>query len=154
MTSFILLNTDQTPLKWPLTPGDLKAAYPNVSFPSDIPAEGFPDFNIYPFLTTAIPAYDAATEKVDEVTPAQIDGTWTQQWSIVALTPEEKNEADERQATSVRAQRNSLLAACDWTQLPDAPVDHETWATYRQNLRDVTAQAGFPWDVVWPTPPA
>ena len=32
--------------------------------------------------------------------------------------------------------RNRLLAASDWTQLPDAPVDKTAWAIYRQNLRD------------------
>lgn len=35
--------------------------------------------------------------------------------------------------------RNQLLAACDWTQLPDAPVDQQEWATYRQTLRDFPA---------------
>lgn len=55
----------------------------------------------------------------------------------------------------VRAQRNALLAACDWTALPDAPVDDwQAWADYRQALRDLTAQPGFPLDVAWPTPPA
>ena len=49
--------------------------------------------------------------------------------------------------------RNELLSACDWTQLPDSPADHEAWAAYRQALRDVPAQEGFPWDVVWPEMP-
>ncbi|NBW22705.1 MAG: hypothetical protein EBR82_83650, partial [Caulobacteraceae bacterium] len=49
----------------------------------------------------------------------------------------------------VRYDRNSRLSDCDWTQLPDAPVDAQTWATYRQELRDITAQSGFPWDVQW-----
>lgn len=56
-------------------------------------------------------------------------------------------------AAEVRAQRNKLLAASDWTQVIDAPVDQATWATYRQALRDVTAQAGFPEAVFWPTTP-
>lgn len=57
------------------------------------------------------------------------------------------------QAAEVRAQRNEMLAACDWTQLADAPVDAAAWATYRQELRDIPAQSGFPTDVIWPTPP-
>lgn len=56
-------------------------------------------------------------------------------------------------AGEVRAQRNQLLAASDWTQVADAPVDQAAWATYRQALRDVTAQVGFPEAVVWPTTP-
>ncbi len=53
----------------------------------------------------------------------------------------------------VRQTRESLLSSCDWTQVPDAPVDKAAWATYRQALRDITSQDGFPEDVVWPTPP-
>lgn len=56
-------------------------------------------------------------------------------------------------AEEVRAERNALLAASDWTQVADAPVDQAAWAAYRQELRDVTKQAGFPHDVVWPTKP-
>ena len=56
-------------------------------------------------------------------------------------------------AEQVRAERDALLAACDWTQVADAPVDQAAWAVYRQALRDVTAQTGFPNAVVWPTKP-
>ena len=56
-------------------------------------------------------------------------------------------------ATEARVQRNALLAASDWTQLPDAPVDQAAWATYRQALRDITAQAGFPEQINWPVAP-
>jgi hypothetical protein len=53
-------------------------------------------------------------------------------------------------ATQARAQRDGLLAASDWTQVADAPVDQAAWATYRQALRDITAQAGFPESIDWP----
>ena len=59
----------------------------------------------------------------------------------------------EAQWAAVRADRNDRLAACDWTQLPDAPVDAAVWATYRQALRDVTKQAD-PFNIVWPEMPA
>lgn len=47
--------------------------------------------------------------------------------------------------------RAQLLAASDWTQLPD--VDKPEWREYRQQLRDLTKQDGFPDRVVWPKPP-
>jgi hypothetical protein len=47
----------------------------------------------------------------------------------------------------------SDLADTDWTQVADAQVDKAVWATYRQALRDVPAQAGFPHDVTWPDQP-
>ena len=55
--------------------------------------------------------------------------------------------------TVIRDERNKLLAECDWTQLPDVPVDAAVWATYRQELRDVTTQAD-PFAIVWPESPS
>jgi hypothetical protein len=57
------------------------------------------------------------------------------------------------QSANARKRRNKLLSASDWTQVADAPVDKAAWATYRQELRDISAQAGFPATVVWPTQP-
>ena len=64
-----------------------------------------------------------------------------------------KAQKDAEQAKSVRATRDAKLAECDWTQVADAPVDKAIWATYRQALRDITAQTGFPWTVEWPDAP-
>jgi hypothetical protein len=64
-----------------------------------------------------------------------------------------KATKDAEQSASVRTSRNDKLAACDWTQLADSTADKTTWATYRQLLRDVTAQDGFPWNVTWPEAP-
>ena len=60
---------------------------------------------------------------------------------------------DAERAEAVRADRNDRLAASDWTQVADAPVDKAAWATYRQALRDITTQQGFPWSVTWPAEP-
>ena len=68
-------------------------------------------------------------------------------------TPPSPEDIAAEQGASIRAERNARLAASDWTQLPDAPVDAAAWATYRQALRDVTAQEGFPASVVWPEQP-
>ena len=58
------------------------------------------------------------------------------------------------QWAAVRAERNAKLAASDWTQLPDVLLETKTqWATYRQALRDITGQPGYPFNIVWPTPP-
>jgi hypothetical protein len=60
----------------------------------------------------------------------------------------------EELAADVRAERDRLLAASDWTQLPDVPeATRLAWATYRQALRDVPKQKDFPANVVWPTKP-
>ena len=65
--------------------------------------------------------------------------------------PDER--ALEQEADETRTQRDALLAASDWTQVPDAPVDQQAWAEYRQALRDVPQQTGFPIDINWPSKP-
>jgi hypothetical protein len=64
-----------------------------------------------------------------------------------------KAQKDAEQAKNVRATRDAKLAECDWTQVADAPVDKAVWATYRQALRDITTQEGFPWTITWPDAP-
>jgi len=59
----------------------------------------------------------------------------------------------EQEAEKVRTQRDALLSQSDWTQVPDAPVDQAAWAEYRQALRDVPEQAGFPTEITWPQKP-
>ena len=49
--------------------------------------------------------------------------------------------------------RNAMLIASDWTQLADVQVDKEAWAIYRQHLRDIPAQAGFPITIDWGVAP-
>ena len=66
---------------------------------------------------------------------------------------EYKAMKDAEQAKSVRASRTEKLKDSDWTQVADAPVDKAAWATYRQALRDVTQQSGFPWTIDWPETP-
>ena len=61
------------------------------------------------------------------------------------------------QARAVRAQRDKLLAATDWAVLPDSPLDGTSQTalkTYRQALRDVPQQEGFPGTITWPEMPA
>jgi hypothetical protein len=56
----------------------------------------------------------------------------------------------------VKVKRNQLLTDSDWTQIPNNPLTLEVqqqWATYRQELRDITQQSGYPDNVIWPTPP-
>lgn len=64
-----------------------------------------------------------------------------------------KTTKDAEQGKNVRQSRNEKLKDCDWTQLADSTADKTAWATYRQALRDVPTQAGFPWTINWPVQP-
>jgi hypothetical protein len=65
-------------------------------------------------------------------------------------------QKDIRQAESVRDSRDTLLAECDWVAIKafetGTPVSAQ-WAAYRQALRDITTQEGFPWTITWPVKP-
>jgi len=83
----------------------------------------------------------------------EIDGQWFTKYSVSEMDDEAKTAKNAEQAKSVRTQRDEKLKATDWTQVSDAPVDKTVWATYRQALRDLTKESGFPWDMEWPTEP-
>ena len=68
-----------------------------------------------------------------------------------------KQQETDNQAQAVRDKRDKLLADTDWTQTDDAPLsseDKESVRKYRQALRDITAQSGFPQEIKWPDKPA
>jgi len=95
----------------------------------------------------------------------QIEGNWYTKYILgpVFTDTEEATAAeqeaaykamkDAEQAASVRTQRGEKLKDSDWTQVADAPVDQTAWAAYRQALRDITGQEGFPWTIDWPVAP-
>jgi hypothetical protein len=62
----------------------------------------------------------------------------------------------DKQSQDIKAQRKILLLQSDWTQIPNGPLtveQQQAWADYRQQLRDITSQSGYPFNVVWPTSP-
>ena len=92
----------------------------------------------------------------------QIDGKWFTKYILGPVFTGDTAVADEaaykalkdaEQAKAIREQRNTKLSKCDWTQLADSSADKTTWATYRQALRNVPSQDGFPWTIEWPTQP-
>lgn len=71
----------------------------------------------------------------------------------LAQAEKDRLESKKREIDELRNKRNQLLTATDWTQVADAPIDKAAWATYRQALRDIPQQEGFPDNVVWPVAP-
>lgn len=66
------------------------------------------------------------------------------EWDGVELKEAPTASLEAERAIANREYRNQLLTASDWTQLPDAPVDQEAWAAYRQALRDLTDHVNWP----------
>lgn len=155
MTMFIKLEND-IPVGYAVTEENLQQLFPDHIFPKiytpkDIRPLGF---GIYEW--TQIPQAEYPN-KVVEVTPTLGDnGIYYQTWTIQEMSQTEKQSATEKKTIEVRAERNYKLMFSDWTQLADAPLSQEqkqAWNIYRQALRDITSQAGFPWNISWPTQP-
>jgi len=138
--------TDSQPQ--PYSIGQLRQDNPQVSFPETIPADTLAEYDVYEVVATEPPTYDDSAYNIEQSIEL-VDGVWTQTWVLVEHTPEDI----ERQWANIRSERNQYLAECDWTQLPDAPVDAAEWAAYRQDLRDITTQQN-PFDIQWPEKPA
>jgi hypothetical protein len=104
-----------------------------------------------------------------DVAPPSFKAYWSAEaraWQAAGVAPNEHCIFDYRlrqwvdprtqqtQWDVVRNQRSALLAASDWTQLPDVPLAmKQAWADYRQALRDITLQPD-PFNIIWPTPPS
>jgi hypothetical protein len=115
----------------------------NASIPKG--ATGLEAFGLYPIVGDE-PSH---TDRERIAGPQYVfDGAQVNRVFTVEAIP------DEEVAGQVRAARNEKLAASDWTQGKDIPDNvSSAWATYRQALRDVPSQTGFPWSVQWPTQP-
>lgn len=152
------------------TQGEIRQENRNTSFPKTWTPELVDSLGLDPVFDTPQPSVTRYQTAYKDGVELDAKGNWVWKWAIGPVfsdtTDQEGNvttaaeheaahiaRIDGGQATAMRAQRDKLLAETDWTQVADAPVDQAAWATYRQALRDVPAQAGFPWDVTWPTKP-
>jgi hypothetical protein len=82
-------------------------------------------------------------------------------YGSVPITDEEAEaisiaNAPKPTANQIRIDRDARISICDWTQLSDAPLttaQKTAWKAYRQSLRDIPKQSGFPESVEWPIAP-
>ena len=132
---------------------DLRSEFPDTSFPLPVKQEHLPDgvvlveTNGAPFVPGPLQVMERTPEPVLE------NGVWRLGYVVRDMTEDEARTATDLRADLMRSERTQRLTESDWTQLPDAPVDQPAWAAYRQGLRDITAQDGFPWTIVWPVQP-
>lgn len=139
---------DGQPLKFPYSLGELRRDNPGTSFAADIPDAVLAEHNVFPVTPTPAPTCDPLTHRLEQ-SAVQDGNSWKQQWTVVPRPEAQASDA-------VRSKRDNLLASSDWTQLPDSPLDADAklvWQLYRETLRMVPQQSGFPWSVEWPPVP-
>lgn len=145
--------------QFPYTLGDLRRDNPQTSFPKKIGDAILASYGIFHVMPEPQPEHDPLVQTVvrdpaphnnetavdEETGETYKTGRW-----VIGYTVENKplNQAED----AIRNQRNRLLSDTDWMALSDNTMT-EAWAAYRQALRDITAQAGFPYSVTWPTKP-
>jgi len=93
--------------------------------------QGFVKVNLYR-------DHDRLTQKLVPCDPV-LEGGWVYKVAVADLTAEEIQSAKDSAMAQIRGQRNTLLAACDWTQIADSTADKTAWATYRTALRNLPA---------------
>lgn len=154
---FIKLENGQ-PVGNAVTQSNLEYLFPNFNFNQILTSAMVEPlgYGIYEF--TQIPTAQRY-EKIVEGTAIRNNnnGIYYQNWQAQAMTAEEQQQTDLRRAELMRAERNLMLSATDWTQIGDAPLTAEKraeYVVYRQALRDITSAAEFPWNMTWPIKPA
>lgn len=142
---YVKLDNSHQPESFPYTLSKLRSDNPDTSFPEEISNDLLAEYRVYPVTPAGFPAFDRNTHRLVQGV-SLVDNVWTQSWTTVQL-------AEREAAINVRADRDRLLSRSDWTQLSDAPGDTAAWASYREQLRNIPAQEGFPFTVTWPTEP-
>ena len=150
---FLIALENSEPVGHPITLENFQQLNPGISLPFPLLPEHIEPhgYGIYDF---SMPPEHGVFEKLEEVAPVKSpeNGVYYQTRIIMPMNDEEVAARIEQEWGAVRWQRNQKLSACDWTQLPDAPVDGVAWAAYRQELRDITGQPD-PFNIVWPEIP-
>ena len=148
---------------------EFRALHPNTSMPQQLTESLINDFGADVVFEGPQASGGTVYQYSQRQGVEQIDNKWYTKYVLgpvfadttvdgVTTTAAEHEAAykavkDAEQASAVRKSRGDKLAESDWTQVADAPVDKAVWATYRQALRDITTQEGFPWSVTWPDAP-
>lgn len=132
---------------------DLRKEFPNTSFPAKPSPSDLPANIVY----VEVPAMQPSPSETSVVelssTPTLENGVWKRAYIVRDMNAQELSSASSIRSAQVRHERDQMIASTDWTQLADAPVNKEAWASYRQALRDITSQASFPFNIVWPEKP-
>jgi len=145
--------------QFPYTLGDLRRDNPQTSFPKKIGDAILASYGIFHVMPSQQPEHDPLVQTVvrdaephnnetavDEETGETYEtGRWFIGYTVV-------NKPQDQAEQAVRNKRDRLLQDTDWQALSDNTMG-EAMTTYRQALRDVPDQDGFPFSVVWPTKP-
>ena len=144
-------------IEYPYSIEKMHSDNPHTSFPIEMSTEELAEWGVFAVEEQNPPACNEQTESIEIQPPSLVNGVWLRDWLITPADPAEIERRTSAKADKERAKRNLVLSRTDYTQCLDFPgTDGEraNYAVFRQALRDVPEQIGFPWNVVWPLPPS
>lgn len=144
-----------TVVEFPLSLSKWRLDNPLISLPEYPTEEQLNEQGIYSVQSTP-KSSNSYTLNYQNTVVQNEDGIWVESWTETPASDEEIEERTASKMIEVRQIRNKLLQETDWVSIKakddgeDVPTN---WKTYRQSLRDITEQEGFPHNVVWPNKP-
>jgi hypothetical protein len=139
--------TNGTPAMYTL--GQLRRDNPQTSFPKLMPDDLLASYDVYPYTRPAVPEYDSLSHRLTDGAFEQVEGAWSLPY-VVEQLPQGQAESNIRSRRDSRLQESDWVVARSYERGEPVPAN---WVSYRQALRDITAQAGFPYSVEWPNKP-
>ena len=137
---------------------DLYYKYPNISFPKPLTSYVIDTYGLEVILEGPQPQTTPPYETVVRQGIEEIKGKWFTKYVIGPIFNNQEDEEayrlniDAQASESIKNTRNSLISKSDWMGCSDVIMSDE-WREYRQELRDITTQEGFPHNVEWPNEP-
>lgn len=139
-------------VRYPVTLEDVKAERPGVSFPDPLDRASLDFLSLVEVKQSQRPE-PSWDEDLVEGDPVLDGAVWRKTWRVVRAPEHRIGTRLRRQWEIERRKRDALLAASDWTQLADSPVDKAAWAEYRRALRDLPETFPNPFTIEWPEKP-
>lgn len=144
-----------TVVEFPLSLNKWRLDNPLISLPEYPTEEQLKEQGIYIVQPTPKPSEDYTLNYQNTVVQNE-DGSWVESWTESPASNEEIEERTASKMIEVRQIRNKLLQENDWVSIKAKDNEEEVsvnWKTYRQALRNITSQEGFPHNVIWPVKP-
>ena len=143
-------------IEYPYSVEKLRSDNPETSFPAVMSEEELSAWGVYPVVKEAPPTFNEATEQLEQTQPKLLNGAWSAGWMIANASAEEQAKRTAEKVKWVEQNIQSALKSSDHTQLADYPgteAQQLAYKTWRQELRNIPLQSGYPWSIVWPMPP-
>ena len=144
----------------PIDERNFRQLHSNTSFPRILTPEDVESFGYGLFQQTSQPEPAKFMKCVEDTPVKNESGFYVQTWKRTAMSSDEIDEITKAKEKEIKSIRDDKLKESDWIMVVSASreldIDSKSvnqWKNYRKRLRSISAQKGYPWDVIWPEKP-